>query len=225
MSIEISVRGEFKEFSRSLGAAAQKQIKYGTALALTSLAKSVKEAESRQLGRVLKNPRPFTRNALGMKGARKTDLTATVFVRPIAAKYLRPYEEGGVHVLPGRSLLNPKDIKLDKHGQLPRKALARLKARKDIFIGAVKTKAGIVKGVWQRPVIKAKAKVQRGRARGSEASPAAATVGKLKLLIRFGDALTVNKRLNYQRTAKEEIARRQASAFREGLAKAQATAR
>lgn len=221
MAIEISVQADFKEFSRSLGAVAQKQIRYGAALALTELAKRVQEAESKQLGRTLKNPKAFTRNSVGMKGARRDTLQATVFVRPIAAKYLKPYEEGGAHVLPGRSLLNPKNIQLDRHGQLPRKTLAKLKARKDIFIGPVKTKAGVIKGVWQRPLEKPKG-AQR---KGAVSKRGANTTSKLKLLIRFGDAVSVNKRLNYRRTAQEEIDRHKASAFRDGLARAQATAR
>ena len=94
-----------------------------------------------------KSPKRSLKTLCGMRGARKDDLTAIVFVKPIAARYLLPYEEGGDHVLPGRALLNPKDIKLNANGQLPRGILARLKARPDIFIGPVQTKTGPVNGV------------------------------------------------------------------------------
>ncbi len=50
-------------------------------------------------------------------------------MKPVAAKYLQPYEDGGSHFLPERALLNPKNIN-DKNGQLPRRVLDRLKARK-----------------------------------------------------------------------------------------------
>ena len=187
---DISVRGNVKEISKALSAFAYKQMPFATALALTAIAKEVQADEIQNIASTFKKPKPFTQKSVGMQGARKDTLTAIVFVRPIAAKYLEPYEDGGNHVLAGRALFNPKNIKLDQYGQLPRKVLERLKARKDIFIGPVKTKSGPVNGVWQR--IPAKKK-----------QPA-----HLKLLIRFGDAVAVTKRLNYRSRAKALIDRR-----------------
>lgn len=206
-AFDISVRANVKEITRTLSALANKQIKFATAQALTALAKEVQDDEIKNIASTFKQPKPFTQKSVGVQGARKDTLTATVFVRPIAAKYLAPYEEGGSHVLSGRALLNPKNIKLDKYGQLPRKVLQRLKARPDVFIGPVKTKAGKVNGVWQR--IPAKKKL-----------PA-----HLKLLIRFGDALAVTKRLNYRSRAKAIVDRRFNAVFDEAISHALATAR
>lgn len=205
--VEISVRYDVKELTKKLSALAYKQVGYATALALTAIAKEVQADEIKNIASTFKQPKPFTQNSVGVQGARKDTLTAIIFVRPIAAKYLAPYEEGGSHVLSGRALLNPKNIKLDKYGQLPRKVLERLKARPDIFIGPVKTKAGSVNGVWQR--IPAKKKL-----------PA-----HLKLLIRFGDALAVTKRLNYRSRAQAIVNRRFNAVFGESIGRALATAR
>jgi hypothetical protein len=145
-------------------------------------------------------------------------------VKDIAAKYLEPYEEGGVHHLNSRALLNPKDIKLNAYGQLPRATLAKLKARPDIFIGVVKTKAGPVNGVWQRVIDPNRVTLlgpNMKRLRGLNKGPTA----KLKLLLRFGDALPVNKRLNYGGTARKIIARHLRRDFDAALAKAMASAR
>lgn len=207
MAIGFSVRSNIKEINKSLSDLAYKQIDFATALALTDLAKQVQAAEKANIESIFKKPKPFTVNAVGMRGANKRNLTALVFVRPVAAKYLAPYEDGGVHALPGRALLNPKDIRLDQYGQLTRATLARLKARSDVFIGPVKTAHGNVNGVWQR------------------VKPAKGKPGHLKLLIRFGDALEVTKRLNFGSTAAKVINQGFTVAFNAGMAKAMATAR
>ena len=197
---DMSVRANVKEITRTLSRLAHTQINFATAQALTALAKEVQVDETRNIGSTFNKPKPFTQKSVGVQGARKDTLQAKVFVRPIAARYLEPYEKGGSHVLSGRALINPKNIKLDSYGQLPRKALARLKARKDIFIGPVKTKSGIVNGVWQRTAAKAtitnkKTGTTRISSRGVNTS------GALKLLIRFGDALAVRTHLGYHARA------------------------
>lgn len=219
-SLNISLRSNVKEVSKRFADMATKQIKFATALALTELAKEVAADEKSNIGSTFKQPKTFTKNAVGMRGARKDNLTAVVFVKPIAARYLQPYESGGNHVLPGRALLNPKGVKLNANGQLPRNVLARLKARPDVFIGEVKTKGGTVNGVWQRiPAAKTGAQVRRRQAAATK------TTAHLKLLIRFGDALPVNKRLNYRSRAQALVSRRFNPLLEAAIQKAKATAR
>jgi len=217
--IAISVRADVKELSKKLTALAHKQLGFATALALTEIAKEVQAEEIANITATFKKPRLFTRRSVGMRGATKSTLTAIVFVKPIAAKYLAPYEDGGIHVLPSKKLLNPKDIKLDSFGQLPRNILEKLRSRPDIFIGPVKAKSGTINGVWQRIPPKVVQKARRGR------SAAAAQPGHLKLLIRFGEALAVNKRLNYRARANAIINSKFKSAFDKAMSKALATAR
>ena len=217
--INISVSANVKQLQRSLSELANKQIKFATALALTEIAKEVQAEEIANIKATFKKPRLFTQRSVGMRGATKNTLTAIVFVKPIAAKYLMPYEDGGVHVLPGQKLLNPKDIRLDSFGQLPRNIMEKLRARKDIFIGPVKAKSGTINGVWQRVPATEATKARRGK--GAKAAKA----GHLKLLIRFGEALTVNKRLNYRSRAQAIVNRKFNSAFGNAMAKALATAR
>ena len=207
MAIEISLRSNLKQISKQLSALAYKQLDFAASQAINDVAKQVAVAEKENIKATFEKPKPFTVNAVGVKGSTKRDLTAVVFVRPIAAKYLAPYEEGGSHKLPGRALLNPKNIRLDQYGQLTRSTLQRLKARSDVFIGPVNTKHGVVNGVWQR------VKASRGRRAG------------LKLLIRFGDALPVKKRLGYGTTAQAVVARAWPGAFERAMARALATAR
>lgn len=98
------------------------------------------------LGRKLESPTLFTVNSVGSVGARKNNLRAKVFVRDVAAEYLEPFEFGGEHKLNSRALLNPKNIKLNKYGNMPRNKLSQLKAKPNVFVGEVNG----VDAVWQR---------------------------------------------------------------------------
>ncbi|NID15395.1 hypothetical protein [Luteibacter yeojuensis] len=207
MAVEISLRSNLKQVTKQLSALAYKQVDFAASQAINDLARQVAAAEKENIKATFEKPKPFTVNAVGVRGATKRTLTATVFMRPVAAKYLAPYEQGGVHKLPGRALLNPKNIRLDQYGQLTRSTLQRLKARRDVFIGPVNTKHGPVNGVWQRT------KAARGQPAG------------LKLLIRFGDALPVKKRLGWVSTAKGILERGWHGAFERAMARALATAR
>ncbi|MGO4379729.1 hypothetical protein AB4Z19_15745 [Pseudoduganella sp. RAF19] len=215
----ISIRSNLRELQRSFDAVARRQVPFATASALTSLAKRVKAAEQTGMRRVLDRPTPFTINSVGVRAARKTDPTATVFIKDVAATYLEPFEFGGTHKLSARGLANPKAAGVNQYGNLPRTMIARLKSRGDVFIGAVKTKSGeTINGVWQRPSVPV---AMRGRrlARGSN------DTGRLKLLIRFTDPEPVTQRLNYRERAKRLIAAQFDREFSAAMAKALANAR
>ncbi|WP_445494036.1 hypothetical protein [Photorhabdus sp. SF281] len=191
-----------KELSNKL-TQIKKQIPFATAQALTKVARQIEQAEKKAIERKLDNPTPFTINSVRSVGARKNNLKAKVFVMKTAAGYLEPFEVGGVHKLNGNALLNPKDIKLNKYGNLPRNKLQQLKAKPDVFIGEVTTRYGNnVNGVWQRKKAK---KVKKGKKR-LKRSPNGTRRDRAKqrppkLLIRFGDALPVAPVLGYQERA------------------------
>ncbi|EFH9598748.1 hypothetical protein F9S50_18370, partial [Escherichia coli] len=124
----------------------QKQIPFATAQAMTKVVRQIEAAQKTAFERNLDNPTPFTVKSVGSVGARKNSLRAKVFVRDTAAGYLEPFEFGGEHKLNGSALLNPKDIKLNKYGNLPRNKLSQLKAKENVFVGEVDG----VNAVWQR---------------------------------------------------------------------------
>lgn len=196
----------------------RKQIPFATAQALTSTARKIENAQKVALQRNLESPTPFTVNSIKSRGARKSDLRAKVFVMNIGAEYLTPFEEGGVHKLNGSALLNPKNIKLNKYGNLPRNKLSSLKAKDNTFIGDV----GGVNGVWQRKKVK---KGKKGRKR-IQRSPNGTRKDRKKqpapkLLIRFGDALPVQPVLGYhdraQRMAQALLPREISRALEEAI--------
>ncbi|EPV3838519.1 hypothetical protein Q4R42_17810 [Morganella morganii subsp. sibonii] len=173
----------------------RKQIPFATAQAMTSVVRKIEDAQKVAMQRNLDNPTPFTVKSVKSRGARKSDLKAKVFVMNTAAAYLEPFETGGVHKLNGSALLNPKDIKLNKYGNLPRNKLSSLKSKENTFIGDISG----VNGVWQRKKAK---KGKKGRKR-LQRSPNGTRRDRKKqpmpkLLIRFGDALPVEPVLGYQ---------------------------
>lgn len=173
----------------------RKQIPFATSQAMTAVVRKIEDAQKVAMQRNLDNPTPFTVKSVKSRSARKSDLKAKVFVMNTAAAYLEPFETGGVHKLNGSALLNPKDIKLNKYGNLPRNKLSSLKSKENTFIGDI----GGVNGVWQRKKAK---KGKKGRKR-LQRSPNGTRRDRKKqpmpkLLIRFGDALPVEPVLGYQ---------------------------
>jgi hypothetical protein len=223
--LDINVRSDFGRLARSLNDLERRQLPFATAQALTGIGRHVRVAEQTGMRRKLDRPMPFTINSVGVKAARKSDLTAIVYMRDIAASYLEPFEFGGNHKLigSGRTWLNPKNgLSLNQYGNLTRNKLKQLKARPDIFIGKVKTKNGdVIDGVWQRPHAKPGQAARRTTRTGIQAN----TSGHLKLLLRFGDAIPVRQHLGWRDRAKAVVAVRSAAEWRRALAAAVRTAR
>lgn len=201
--IRISVRTDYLRMERKLTDFERRQLPYATARALTATANAGQAEEEKALPSAFDRPTPFTMRAIAIRPATKTKLQAEVYVRPIQAKYLGLQEEGGIRRPKKRALVNPVGVKLNQYGNIPNKALARLKRRRDVFVGRV----GKVSGVWQRP------KAVKGAAR------------KPVLLMRFDGPQQVKPHPWFvapiTRVAKREFPR----LMREALAEALRTAR
>lgn len=207
MSIQISVRADVKAFQRDLDNFARKQVPFATAQALNAVALKVRDAERDNMVKRLDRPTPFTLNSVAVQRATKTSLQATVFVKDIAARYLEPYELGGMNKLDGRALIKPVAQRLNQYGNIPRSTVRRLAARKNVFVGKVKTKAGTVDGVWQRT------KAVRGKHAG------------LQLLVKFEDAHKTQAVLGYRGVAAKTIAASFGRELNAAFSKAMSTAR
>lgn len=194
----------------------RKQLPYATALALTATAGHIGVAWQDEMLDVLDRPTPFTLKSVGVRGARKTRLIASVFVKDIASEYLAPYVFGGLHSLgKKKGLLTPIGVPVNAYGNLPRNKLAQLKNRSGVHVGAVKLRSGqVVNGVWKRPTNAARRRA--GRQGGSAA---------LKLLIRFDDPQPVTQHLDFRGRAEAAIRAHFVPEFSRALAKALATAK
>ena len=229
--IDISIKANVDQISKRLNALAAAQVPFATAMALNALAKQVVEAEKTNEAKVLDRPKPFTVNSVRMVRASKNRAEARVYMMDRAAQYLSPYEFGGVNKLNSRALLKPVGAKssLDAFGNLPRNYIASLKGRSDIFIGKVKTKTGVVDGVWQRSSGPGgKATLTRTTKTGrvivrKVTGLSLENAGGLKLLVKFEDAHQVNQRLNWFSVAQQIVAKQFNKEFGKALAKAIAT--
>src|SRR5277367_1865987 len=144
---DITVRVDVADAQRKLSAFARNQLPFALSLAVNTLAFDLMRAENVNISKVFKHPRPFTQRSTQVeRKATKASPIAIVSVRPTQAAYLAPFEEGGVHHLPGTALLNPKDINLDQYGQLRKGQIKALANRADTFWATIK---GIT-GLWQR---------------------------------------------------------------------------
>lgn len=201
---------DIKDLSRQLQGM-QKQMRFAAARAITATVRKIEAAEKENLRRKLDNPTPFTVNSVRSKGATRDNLNGRVFIMDTAVPYLEPFEEGGLQYLkPGnRSILNPKNIRLNKYGNLPKAKLQQLKARSDVFIGKATNNDGEdVGGVWQRKKAKKVAKTRKRRKRSPNGTRAPRKKSRSpKLLIRFGDALPVTPVLGYQELAHDMASR------------------
>jgi len=215
----------------------KRQIPFATARAMTSVARHISDSQKTAMQRRLDNPTPFTVNSVRAAGATKNNLVARVYVMDTAAAYLTPFEAGGVHLLSSSALLNPKNIRLNKYGNLPRTKLAQLKSKSNTFIGDVKG----VNGVWQRK----NSKVPKSRRKMAPGADGVMTqVGwkrrkrskngtrqsrhktpTPKLLLRFGDAMPVQPVLGYMDRANSMAKALLPEEIQKALADAMRTAR
>ena len=124
----------------------RKQALFATAVALTHSAKQAAQDVQTALPEVLDRPTPFTVKSIGWKSANKATLTSVVYIRPVAAAYLVPLITGGRVTPKKRALLEPGAIALNRYGNIPRNAIAHLRARKDVWSGEVRG----IPGLWQR---------------------------------------------------------------------------
>lgn len=215
----------------------KKQIPFATARAMTSVARQISNAQKTAMLRTLDNPTPFTMNSVRAAGASKNNLVARVYVMDTAAAYLTPFETGGMHHLNSNVLLNPKNIRLNRFGNLPRTKLAQLKAKPNTFIGNVND----VGGVWERKkskVVKNRRVMARGadgvmtqvgwkkrkRSKNGTRQPRHKTRPP-KLLLRFGEALPVQPVLGYMERANTMAKALLPEEIQKALADAMRTAR
>lgn len=228
--ITFNVESNIRALEKKLTAFGLRQVPFATALAVTNLARLIVAEEKTNEAKVLDRPREFTTGAVGVIAARKDNPVARVFMKDIAARYLEPYEFGGLNVLNGRALLKPvgavKD--LDRYGNLPRNWLSKMKGRSDIYIGKVQTKVGVVNGVWQRSTDAGGAvRVLRGKGgtlRIGKTRKGLNQSGRLVLLVKFENAHVVRQRLDWFGVGSRVVQREFNREFGRAMATAIATA-
>ncbi|MFL9918835.1 hypothetical protein PQR75_26325 [Paraburkholderia fungorum] len=205
--LTLSVQSDIRKVSRALDDLARKQVPFATAQAINATAERVRLAEQENMRKVLDAPTPFTLGSIAIRKATKSNPVALVYVKPVAAAYLLPYEIGGTNKLNSQALLMPINAKVNQYGNLPRNLVKRLSAKPNVFVGKMQTKAGVVDGVWQRT------KKTRGKQAG------------VKLMVKFEDAHDVKQHLDYRGVGARVVKASFRIELDKAIAKAMASAR
>lgn len=166
-----------REVIKAIEGLAQKQMPFAASLALNETAQDAKNAVTKQIEKKLDRPTRFTLNAVGVRRASKRNLKATVFIKDIQAEYLQYAIEGGTRKPKDKALVVPRDIRLNKYGNIPGlrggKKIAALLNKPNTFMGTIKGQSGI----WQR--------TNKNK--------------RLKLLLAFEDKIEYRKRLDFHK--------------------------
>jgi hypothetical protein len=209
--MDLGLKVDLRGFRTGMKDVFKKQLPFARAQALTMTAGEVGLAWKDVMREGLDRPTPFTLNAVGVAGARKTRLIARVYLKDIAAAYIEPFVKGGPHFLGAKkALLTPKGVATNQYGNLPRGKIASLKGKPGVYVGAIRLRSGqTVGGVWQR-----------GRATAKAAGPSS-----LKLLVRFSDPQPVKQRLPFYARTEAVVLRTYPDNFAKAFNHAVATAR
>ncbi len=218
--IVANIKADLRPVHRAMIALGAKQVPFASSLALNALAKGVAAIESAAIGSTFDTPTPFTQKAYRIEVATKGRPIAIVAAKDIQAQYLAPYVNGGPRFLGSkRGMLGPRNVGLNQYGNLTRGKMQALKAKPNVYIGPIQTKAGrVINGVWQRS---GPQRAGRGARRKGVAAPARS----LKLLIQFEDTTPAPKELPFEQLALDYLKRNAGREFDIALKRALATAR
>jgi hypothetical protein len=199
--LSMSVKSNVDEVRKNLTDIAKKQLPFAIAKGLTDTAKEARGVLTQALPRQLDRPTPFTMRAFAITPATKTKLYAKVFVRADQWKYLTYQFEGGDRMPTRRALVLPKNLKLNQYGNMQRRAIKQLLAKKNVFSGVVDG----VPGIYQRKQFASGTGVQ--------------------LLIGYADKVRYRRRYPFKEIAQRSVSKSFNRNFQRALDEALASAR
>lgn len=158
--IVISVRTDLDRLAATVSDLARRELPFATARALTSVAYDVEaDLRERHLPSVFADPVSFTAKAFRVIPAAKSKPVAQVLLKDEQQRAGYPdllaLEEHGGARSPkrprfgggkGLALVRPVGTRVNRHGNIPFRGLARAKAQRSVFVGTVKG----VGGFWRR---------------------------------------------------------------------------
>jgi hypothetical protein len=144
--LTVSVSADFERLRLTLDDFGRRQLPYAAARALTATVQGARREVQEGMPRVFDRPTPFTQRGISIRSATRNNLEAAVLVLPVQASYLRIQEQGLRREPKRRALVTPAAVRLNQYGNIPARALARMKGRSDVFVGTVRG----IGGFWQR---------------------------------------------------------------------------
>ena len=153
--MRLSIKHNINEVTKGMSSIQKKQIPFATMLALNDTAFDLQRVYKAQTKQKFDQPTKFTQTGFAVKKAKKTDLTAVVFVTEKREDYMKLQVDGGVRhpknnaiIIPNKS--NSSDIDKYASGNLTKGAVNKIKKQKDkYFFGIPKGNQGS-EGIWER---------------------------------------------------------------------------
>ena len=153
--MRLDIRDNIKEVTKWTTDAQKKQIPFATMLALNDTAFALHKAYKAQTKQKFDNPTNFTQKGFRVQKAKKTELTAVVYVDKKREDYMELQSSGGVRSPKRTSIVVPNDkntghIAQYPSGNITKGALNQIrKNRKKYFFGVPKGGQG-TDGIWER---------------------------------------------------------------------------
>jgi len=168
--MRLSIKHNIDEVTRGMSSIQKKQIPFATMLALNDTAFDLQRVYKAQTKQKFDQPTQFTQTGFAVQKAKKTDLTAVVYVTEKREDYMKLQVDGGVRhpknkaiIIPNRS--NSDELAKYRSGNLTKGAVNKLKKQKDkYFFGVPKGNQGS-EGIWERYGRTATASVSGARIR------------------------------------------------------------
>ncbi len=148
--MRFSLSSNVGALEKDLSHAARRQLPFALSVALNRTAEDIRRNETKRLDKAIDRPTPFTRKAFAIRRSTKARPTARIFAKRAQSAYLSTLEGGGARAPKGRAIIVPQKIRLNRYGNILRKAIAKTIARKDTFSGKPNGRPGAKAGVWQR---------------------------------------------------------------------------
>ena len=222
--MQIDIRSDIKDLTRSLNRIQRKQIPFATSKALNATAFDVRKTLQDALDIHLNNPTAYTKRGVQFEKSTKRNLVAKVGFRSrkfgkgqgkiTQAEYMKRQIKGGTRFPQGQAIPVPvpSNMRPNKFGNIPRGKIDRLLADKDkYFSGTPKGGKGGA-GIWQR--MPANSKRAKSRNKG----------GRIRMVIAWEPKAQYSGRFPFRqivaRTVKKNFRLRFDTSIRQALASA-----
>ena len=175
--MQISVKTDVKELTKSLNRIQRNQIPFATSKALNTVAFDVRKMLQDGLDIHLDRPTPYTKRGVQVEKSTKKNLVAKVGFRSktfgkgqgsvTQAEYMKRQIKGGTRFPKGQAIPVPvpKNMRTNKFGNIPRGKIDRLLGDKDRYFSGTPKGTQDAPGIWQRMPANSKRKKQGGKIR------------------------------------------------------------
>ena len=175
--MQIDIRSDVKELTKSLNRIQRKQIPFATSRALNTLAFDVRKMLQDGLDIHMDRPTPYTKRGVQVEKSTKKKLVAEVGFRSKSfgkgkgsatqASYMKRQIEGGTRKARSKAIPVPvpKNLKTNKYGSIVRGKIQKLLADKDKYFSGVPKGISDAPGIWQRMPANSKRKKPGGKIR------------------------------------------------------------